>query len=194
MAPKLANVQESVTALQESVLSLTESIEDLKTHFSKFTGCNFDGDDENVENEISLKDCIATLTTKVEALNYDIKLTEIDTSINEIKDTVLKNILEDNKKISDRLTIAEGKLKTAEEKIVKTEVNLETNNRLLKLEKTSNQNSQRSRENNLELHGVHNGIIDKNLETTIVDILGLVGVVVQDKDIQGCHRLPARRN
>ena len=55
---------------------------------------------------------------------------------------------------------------------------------------------QRSRRNNLEIHGIPNDILDENLENTILEILNINSLTseeITNFDIEACHRLPGKR-
>ena len=48
--------------------------------------------------------------------------------------------------------------------------------------------------NNMEISGIPNSIPGKDLENTVIRICNDSGVEIDQKDIEGCHRLPLSRN
>ena len=65
--------------------------------------------------------------------------------------------------------------------------------RIKDLETALYDQQQRSRRNNLEIHGLPNDILDENLEKNIVEILNnIVEVPINLSEIEACHRLPSR--
>ena len=158
MGPKKdAELYELVESLSNTVNALVKKIDDSTT-------------DADIKK---LSHSIASLTEEFCTLR-DNNLEEINKSILHIKDTLISNVVESNKKLYQKLNDAEE--------------------RILKLEKTVNTNSQRSRENNLEFHGIDGCIDDSELETVVKGICNKLNVKVKLNDIVGCHRLPARRN
>ena len=51
-----------------------------------------------------------------------------------------------------------------------------------------------SHRNNREISGIPNSIPGKDLENTVISICNDSGVEIDQKDIEGCHRLPLSRN
>ena len=53
---------------------------------------------------------------------------------------------------------------------------------------------QYSRRNNVEISGILLKILDNNLEDKVIDICKNAGIEIGHMNIEGCHRLPLRRN
>ena len=150
--------------LLESVNQLTESVNKLNERFD-----NLATDTEFKK----LNTLIVELTEKVDAFKYDEQLNELDKSITHIRDTLLNNVIASNKEMCNKLNHMEKKI--------------------VMLEKQVDLNAQRCRENNIELNGIGDEIVDTELEVTVINILKKINVECFDWDIQGCHRLPMRK-
>ena len=163
MGPK-KDIDKKDVELYDLVETLSKTVESLKRKI----------DDSTTDDDIKkLTHTIVSLTDEVKALKED-NLNELHQSINFVKDTLLQNVIESNKKLTVKLDDAEQ--------------------RILQLEKSVNLNSQRSRENNIEFHGIDDAIDDDELETVVKGICETINVKVKGTDIEGCHRLPAQRN
>ena len=158
MAPKKDKEKED--QLYESVIALTATVENLKTRL----------DNDEMKD---LKDAVDALSLKIDNMKIESRLTELNDSITIMKDTVIKNLLENNKKLNDRVYVIETKITS--------------------LEKSVFLNNQRSRENNIEFNGIDDSISDLNLQGVVEGILHKMEIECFDWDIQGCHRLPMRK-
>ena len=161
MAPKKDKEKED--QLHDSVIALTATVEKLQTRLD-----NLLPDDMK-----DLKVAVDALSLKIDGMNIDSRLTELNDSITTMKDTVIKNLLENNTKLNVRVNVMETKI---------------TN-----LEKMVYLNNQRSRENNIELIGIDDSISDNNLQGVVEGIMNKMKIECFDWDIQGCHRLPLRK-
>ena len=79
------------------------------------------------------------------------KLTKISEDISEMRNEIIKNLVEENKKIQE-------KVKNLEEKINQVAVSTESTN-------------QYGRRNNIEISGIPDFVKDEDLEDTVKDIL-----------------------
>ena len=180
--------------LYESVHQLTETVNALKDHVETFTRQISDGVDQD---DTTLKGSFAVLARKVDALDLDAKFNDIDENIKNIKDVLLKGIAEENVRQLNRIQAIEGKNYDARLIILENKEHdrkieaLEYRQSML--EKTCNVDGQRMRERNLELHGFPNSIEDDDLEPTAINLFESINVYCEKKDIQGVHRLPARK-
>ena len=93
--------------------------------------------------------------------------------LNEMKNEIIKNLIDSNKKLQKKVEKLENQIKKQEETI-------EINN-------------QYTRRNNLEIHGISEDIQDEELEEKVVEILKSVDIKVNKENIEACHRLPKRR-
>ena len=88
--------------------------------------------------------------------------------ITKLKDIIIKNLQEDNKRLRSRCS------------------NLE--NKLVSLETSINALEQYGRRNNLVLNGIPDTIADE-LKSTVISVLGDIDVEVESSDIEDCHRI-----
>ena len=157
--PTTAQLSESLQTLTDDVNKL---VEDAKRN--------------DVSDELKkLIVAVNTLSSKVDTFDKQQREGQqgIKDDIQAMKDTVIQNLIESNKKTSDRLSIVEK--------------------RVTSLEKQLNINAQRSRGNNLELHGIDDSVSDNELPDTVLKILPKIKIECYKWDIQGCHRLPVRK-
>ena len=119
-----------------------------------------------------------TLETKVEDLtkntnkNFEdlkISITTIKDEILNLKNIVIKNLLNENKKLKKKIS-----------KLERSNTNLTI---------AQNKLEQYGRRNNLEINGIPNEVKNKNLETKVCDVLKLVNGDVKSSDIEDCHRI-----
>ena len=97
-----------------------------------------------------------------------------------IKDTVIQNLLDENKRLQERV-------KSLEENYNKHQ------NYIIDIEKQSQALEQYTFSNNLEINGIPNNISDKAFETKCIEILKAVDISVDNSEIEACHRLPTNR-
>ena len=94
-----------------------------------------------------------------------------------IKDTVIKNLLDESKGLKERV-------KSLEENYD------EHQDHIIDIEKQSQALEQYTRRNNLEICGIPNNISDEALETKCIEIFEAVDISVDNSEIEACHRLP----
>ena len=109
--------------------------------------------------------------------NIDEKNKKIQIDINAMRDEIIKNLVESNKKLQNKVEFLEKKIEKLEKNDQKNSTNIEVNN-------------QYGRRNNLEISGIPNSVEDDNLEEKVIKILGQIGVKVRNSEIEACHRLP----
>ena len=102
------------------------------------------------------------------------KLTKISEDISEMRNEIIKNLVEENKKLQE-------KVKNLEEKINQVAVSTESTN-------------QYGRRNNIEISGIPDFVKDEDLEDTVKDIMENIDVKTKKRDIEACHRLPPTKN
>ena len=86
-----------------------------------------------------------------------------------LKDIVIKNLQEGNA----RLKVKCKKLE----------------NRVTILESNYNDLAQYGRRNNVVFSGIPENVPDNNLESTVISVLSDIGVQVDPRDIEACHRI-----
>ena len=92
----------------------------------------------------------------------------------------------------DRLVTANEKFNI--ELLIVRNVNQNLQNRILNFEKPQSRSEQCNRRNNVEISGISNDISNQNLKETLIGLCKDSGIDVNSLDIEGCHRLPLRRN
>ena len=131
----------------------------------------------------------------------------VDDEIEQSKANILDEIKIRIKEYSEEINISNNFLKDENKKLTSKIKSLVKDNkenildieflkdRIYDLESSVFEQQQRSRRNNIELHGLPNIILDETLEKTIVDIFNennLVDQGINISDIEACHRLPAK--
>jgi len=116
--------------------------------------------------------------TKINLTTLDEKVTtgfdSMHRNILEMRDVIIKNLIEEKKRMHDRIQYLEDRL-------VNVEQNVESNN-------------QYNRRNNLEISGIPNHVNDDELETKVIEIFDSINIDVCPNDIEACHRLPPTKN
>ena len=109
------------------------------------------------------------------------KNSKISKDVEQLKDVIIKNLVESNKKMQKTIETLQKKVEKMEhrEKIMK--INTEKQN-------------QYGRRNNIEISGIMNEVADEELENKVIEILDEIDVKVTKEDIEACHRLPPTRN
>ena len=133
---------------------------------------NNNNNDESTEGRLTcqkLRDILNGNADKMEK-----RLSQISDDILEMRNEIIKNLVEENKKLQE-------KVKNLENKIESIEVSTESTN-------------QYGRRNNLEFSGIPNFVKDEDLEETVKDILEKIEVKAKKRDIEACHRLPPTKN
>ena len=87
--------------------------------------------------------------------------------INNLKDTVIKCLQEENKNLQQKC----NKLKT----------------KIVKLETEQNSLAQYGRRNNIVISGIPDFIDDNNLENTVISMMSNINVYIEENDIEVCH-------
>ena len=100
---------------------------------------------------------------------FDQNFKELRSEVNDLKDVIIKELIEENKKLRESNT----KLK----------------DKVVELEGEVNELNQYGRRNNLEISGIPEDIKIDKLEEKAIEILGHVNVKIESRDIEGCHRL-----
>lgn len=164
MGPKRGEKEIKDDQLHDSVVQLNATVMELQTRL----------DNSTTVNDIKhLTDAVERLSSKLDEMNVDTKLTELNNSIINIKDTLIENLVESNTKLTERVNNMEKKVTSMEKMVILT--------------------NQRSRENNIELSGIDDAVSDQKLQGVVKGILQKMDVECFDWDIQGCHRLPPRK-
>ena len=99
---------------------------------------------------------------------------KMSADILEIRNEIIKNLIETNKKLQLKIETLQQNVHSLEEKL-SCEIN---------------QTNQYGRRNNIEVCGVPNEINDCDLEDEVVEIFNCLNVDVEKNDIEACHRLP----
>ena len=102
------------------------------------------------------------------------KFENVSTDINLMKDQIINNLMESNKKLQKRVENLENQIKNQQYEI--------------------DANNQYHRRNNLEIHGIPNNVNDEDLEDKVIQILDNIDVKVSKMEIEACHRLPPTRS
>ena len=122
----------------------------------------------NLEKSISI---ISTKVDKIDAIEakLDSRFTEINSSILNIREVVIQNLLNENKRLDERIQFLENRLRL-------TEVHV-------------NALESYDRRNNLEFEGIPSNVEDVNLEASVIKICNSIGIKINNNDIEDCHRL-----
>ena len=146
------------------------------------------------------KDDLVNLLHKNKEFEEFTDLKIIQESINELKNNIIAHILEDNKKLHEKVEILEENnfklencMKTMEKKFhekveILEENNFDLENWMNTMEKEHWRLNQYSRKNNVEISGIPESIED--LEECVVKVINKIGVECSSDDIEACHRLP----
>ena len=87
--------------------------------------------------------------------------------INNLKDTVIKCLQEENKNLQQKC----NKLKA----------------KIVKLETEQNSLAQYGRRYNIVISGIPDSIDDNNLENTVISMMSNINVYIEENDIEACH-------
>ena len=115
----------------------------------------------------------------IDSFRHDYKNTvaQLQQDLLVIKDTIIKNLLDENKCLKERVKLLE-------------ENNDEHQDHIIDIEKQSQALEQYTRHNDLEISGIPNNISDEALEIKCIEILEAVDISVDNSKIEVCHRLP----
>ena len=109
--------------------------------------------------------------------DYKNTVAQLQQDLLTIKDTSIKNLLDENKGLKERV-------KSLEENYD------EHQDHIIDIEKHSQALEQYTLRNNLEISGIPNNISDEALETKCIEILEAVDNSVDNSKIEACHTLP----
>ena len=108
--------------------------------------------------------------------DYKNAVAQLQQDLLAIKDTAIKNLLDENKRLKERVKLLEENCDEHQDHIID-------------IEKQSQALEQYTRRNKLEINGVPNNISDEALETKCIGILEAVNISVDNSEIEACHRL-----
>ena len=108
--------------------------------------------------------------------DYKNTVAQLQQDLLAIKDTAIKNLLDENKHLKERV------------KSLKENYD-EQQDHIIDIEKQSQALEQYTCRNNLEISGIPN-ISDEALESKCIEILEAVDISVDNSEIEACHRLP----
>ena len=145
------------------------------------------------QDESSFEENYSVITEKLDNLtdnqtkltsDFDIKMekltenhTKISTDLEELKNVIIQNLVESNKKLQNTIKTLQNKVEKMEKREKEMSVQIEKQN-------------QYGRRNNIEISGVMNEIKDEELEEKVIEILDKIDVKATKEDIEACHRLP----
>ena len=124
----------------------------------------------------ALKSGFAKMDTTLNDILNDNKSLRED--ISEIRNVIIKNLVEANGKLQKRVDAMEANIMSLEYKL-STELS---------------QTNQYGRRNNIEICGIPNSISDEMLEEEVIELFSDIEVEVHHTEIEACHRLPPARN
>ena len=138
-------------------------------------------------NTTELKQCFEYVNSQLEGIKTDITVNkeslavitrssaDIQKDILHICGHIVNRFAEENRELRSRV-------KTLEQ-------------RVLRLEKTTNRVEQNHRKNNLEFDGIPSCVTDENLVDKVVEIINdITKDDITKTDIEACHRLPSKRS
>ena len=112
---------------------------------------------------------------------------EINACIQSLKDTVIHDLIKEN----ERLFLKCNALKKNVDHLY-NEIN-DIHDLIYNIEVNLNDQQQRSRRTNIEIHGIPDNINDNNLESVCIGVINqCVQVPFHQGEIDACHRLPSR--
>ena len=109
-------------------------------------------------------------------------------------DSDISNLCNQISKLNDAISQLHSTNETIRSDLtVVKNVNAKLKERIISLEKSHVKSVQYSPRNNVELSGIRNDIPEDNLEKVESDICHDSDLEIEQKDIEGCHRLPDSR-
>ena len=127
----------------------------------------------------ALDDLRSSLTTTI--------TNEIHYTIESLKDTVIKDLIDENKRLFSKCNLLE---KQVDHLYIEID---DIHDLIYDIEVNVHDQQQRSRRTNIELHGIPNNISDSDLESACIGILNFrVQIPIHPGEIAACHRLPSR--
>ena len=134
--------------------------------------------EEDSKNET---DSTQPITLKI--LTYQLKLLRSDIADDflKYKEEIISNLQQENLHLRNELDSVKKELKQKSDDLVEVERDV------IDLQ-------QYIRRNNVELCGIPENIDDRNLEKTVIKVAEAIGVQIESRDIEACHRLAKRKN
>ena len=135
------------------------------------------GKNKSFISKINKEDLVNLLHNGSKELEDLADLKAIRESIDELKNNVIRLIIEENKKLKERIINIEEINKKLEDDLIDFEVIVAKQDRY-------------SRRNNIEIGGIPVNFEGEQLENVAVSILNKIDVNCTNKDLEACHRLP----
>ena len=131
---------------------------------------------------MSTKPSMKSIQESTDSFRDDYKNTvaQLQPDLLAIKDTVIKNLLDEDKRLKKRVKLLEENYDEHQDHITD-------------IQKQSQALEQYTRRNNLEISGIPNNASDEVLETKCIEIPEAVDISVDNSEIEACHRLPMNR-
>ena len=131
---------------------------------------------------MSTKPSMKSIQESIDSFRDDYKNTvaQLQQDLLAIKDTVIKNLLDENKHLKERVKSLEENYDEHQDYIID-------------IEKQSQALEQYTHCNNLEISGIPNNISDEAFETKCIEILEAVNISVNNSETGACHRLPTNQ-
>ena len=124
---------------------------------------------------MATKPSMKSIKESIDSFRDDCKNTvaQLQQDLLAIKDTVIKNLLDENKGLKERVKSLEENYDEHQDHIIDIE-----------------KQRQALEQYNLEISWIPNNISDEVLETKCIEILEAVDISVDNSEIEACHRLP----
>ena len=125
----------------------------------------------------------ANQSITLEILTDQLKLlrSDIAQDFSKHKDEIISHLQQENLYLKNEIENLKKDLKSKSETLVEVERDV------IDLQ-------QYIRRNNVEICGIPETVDSKNLERTVMKIADIIGVKVEERDIEACHRLVKRKN
>ena len=124
-----------------------------------------------IEENVSRIDNIIEKSSNV--LEKSVK--EINDSVTILKENVIQHLLDENKRLNEKIKNIENDIKILSEKVVE-------------IERSVAKTDQYDRRNNVEFHGIPNDVEDNKLKEKSIDICKAIDVEIDSDKIEACHR------
>ena len=127
---------------------------------------------------MSTKPSMKSIQESIDSFQDDYKNTvaQLQQDLLAIKDTTIKNLLDENKHLKEMVKLLEENYHEHQDYIID-------------IEKQSHALEQYVHHNNLEISGIPNNISDEALEAKCIEILEAVNISVNNSEIEACHWL-----
>ena len=134
--------------------------------------------EEKEENETFLAQPMT-----LEILSNQLKLLRADIAddLSKHKDEIITHLQQENTNLKNELELVKKELKKKSDDLVEVERDV------IDLQ-------QYIRRNNIEICGIPESVDNRNLEKTVIKVANVIGVQIDSKDIEACHRLAKRKN